>query len=201
MTSTRRRGAALEEAILEAGWEQLVEQGYAGFTFEAVAERARTSKAVLYRRWPDKETLMLAVLGHSEVGKPTQIPNTGSLREDVIALLRAANAKIGDLMPALFSTILGAYFNETRTTLAELRATFLGSRAAAMEQIVQQAIDRGEIPPDGLAPRIVTLPFDLIRHELFMNLHPASEATIIDIVDTVFLPLVFATDESHNERQ
>ena len=201
MTSTRRRGAALEEAILEAGWEQLVEQGYAGFTFEAVAERARTSKAVLYRRWPDKETLMLAVLGQSEVGKPTQIPNTGSLREDVIALLRAANAKIGDLMPALFSTILGAYFNETRTTLAELRATFLGIRAAAMEQIVQQAIDRGEIPPDGLAPRIVTLPFDLIRHELFMNLHPASEATIIDIVDTVFLPLVFATDESHNERQ
>src|SRR5664279_1296951 len=95
MTATRRRGAALEEAILEAGAKQLVENGYPGFTFEAIAERAKTGKAVLYRRWPDKEALLLAVLAHQGFGTPAEIPDTGSLREDVITLLRSAN-RLGD---------------------------------------------------------------------------------------------------------
>src|SRR5690625_6254525 len=83
MASTRRRGAALEEAILAAGWEQLREAGYGGFTFEAIAERAQTGKAALYRRWPDKESLLRAVLTHSYLGRPREVPDTGELRGDV----------------------------------------------------------------------------------------------------------------------
>src|SRR6187551_7596 len=101
MTATRRRGPALEDAILDAGWDQLTSAGYAGFTFEALAERAKTGKAVLYRRWPDKEALLLAVLAHRGFGAPVEVPDTGSLREDVITVLRAAN-RWGDSIAALF---------------------------------------------------------------------------------------------------
>lgn len=187
MTVTRRRGSALEDAILDSGWEQLIEEGYSAFTFEAIAERAKTGKAVLYRRWPDKESLLLAVLAHRHFGTPINVPDTGSLREDVITLLRSAN-RLGDSVAALFSTILGAHFDETEITPAQLRARILGDRSLAMTQIVQHAIERGELTAD-LHPRVLNVPFDLFRNELLMNLCRVPEETIIDIVDTVFLPL------------
>lgn len=192
MAATRRRGPALEAAILDAGWEQLIEEGYPGFTFEAVAERAKTGKAVLYRRWPDKEALLLAVLAHQGFGVPTEIPDTGSLRDDVLTLLRSANQR-GDRAAALFSTILSAYFNNELTlTPARLRAQLFGDHSQALTQVVQQAVNRGELPPEGLPPRIAMLPSSLLRHELIMNLSRVPDETIVDIVDTVFLPL--ATD-------
>ena len=187
MTATRRRGTALEAAILDAGWRQLMEHGYPGFTFEAVAERAKTGKAVLYRRWPDKEALLLAVLAHQGFGTPVEIPDTGTLRGDVIAVLRMANQR-GDSGAALFSTILGAYYDETETTPAQLHARLFGDSARAMTQIIERAIQRGELTGT-LPPRVTALPVDLVRHELIMNLRRVPERTIIDIVDTVFLPL------------
>ena len=187
MTATRRRGTALEDAILDAGWEQLLAEGYDAFTFEAVADRAKTGKAVLYRRWPDKESLLLAVLANRGFLVPVEVPDTGSLREDVLTLLRSAN-RAGDSAAGLFSTILGAYFGETRTTPAQLRARLLGEGSVAMAQVIQQAIARGEVASD-LPPRVVSLPGDLLRHEFIMNLSRVPEETIVDIVDTVFLPL------------
>ena len=187
MTGTRRRGTNLEGAILDAGWAVLLAQGYDGFAFEAVAERARTGKAALYRRWPDKETLLLAVLANQGLGVPAVVPDTGSLREDVLTLLRSAN-RLGDSAAGLFSTILGAYFNATETTPAQLRARLLGDGSVAMAQVVQHAIERGELPT-ALPPRVVSLPGDLLRHEVIMSLGRVPDETIVDIVDTVFLPL------------
>ena len=190
MAATRRRGAALEAAILDAGWDQLIEEGYPGFTFEAIAERAKTGKAVLYRRWSDKQALLLAVLAHRGFSAPAEIPDTGSLREDVLTLLRAANQR-GERAAALFSTILSAYFNDELTlTPARLRAQLFGDQSRALTQVVQHAVNRGELPPEGIPPRIARLPADLLRHELIMNLSRVPEETIVDIVDTVFLPLV-----------
>jgi len=187
MTATRRRGAALEEAILDAGWDQLLAEGYDKFAFESVAERAKTGKAVLYRRWPDKESLLLAVLANRGFLVPVEVPDTGSLREDVLTLLRSAN-RAGDSAAGLFSTILGAYFNETETTPAQLRARLLGEGSVAMAQVIQQAIARGEVAA-ALPPRVVSLPGDLLRHEFIMNLRRVPDETTVDIVDTVFLPL------------
>lgn len=187
MKATRRRGTALEEAILDAGWDQLLEGGYAGFTFEAIAQRAQTGKAALYRRWQDKETLLLAVLAHSYLGIPSEVPDTGSLREDVLALLRSAN-RLGDSAAAVLSTILGAYFDETRTAPSQLRARLLGDRSLAMPRIVERATERGELAI-ALPARVLALPFDLFRHELIMNLGRVPDEIIVDIVDTVFLPL------------
>ena len=58
----RRRGAALENALLDAAWDELVEKGYDGFTIESVAERAQTARAVIYRRWATKPELMRAAI-------------------------------------------------------------------------------------------------------------------------------------------
>ena len=198
MAIRRRRGTELETAILDAGWKQLLEGGYLGFTFEAIAERAETGKAAVYRRWPNKEALLLAVLSHSYLGMPPTIDDTGSLRGDVIARLRSANHRLGDSAAAVLSTMLGTYFDGSGSAPAQLRTRILGDRAATMETIVDRAIARGELTA-ALPARVLALPFDLVRHEMVMNLGQVDDSTVDEIVDTVFLPLAHALQAQANE--
>jgi AcrR family transcriptional regulator len=83
----RRRGEELEAALLEAAWEELAEAGFARLTMESVAARAKTGVAVLYRRWPNKDELVLTTLRHHGTTHPVESPDTGSLRGDMIGLL------------------------------------------------------------------------------------------------------------------
>lgn len=187
--SQRRRGRALEGALLDAAWAELTERGYDGFTIDAVAARAGTSRAVLYRRWPGKQELVLAALVY-EGGKDVVVtPDTGSLRGDVIAVLQQANKVRVGLAMQLF-TQLGGFYRETGTSLADLSAFVQGGRDAVLEQAIQRAIDRGEIDPERVTERIARLPVDLFRHEILMTLQPLPEEAIEEIVDTIFLPLL-----------
>src|ERR1700733_10146679 len=85
----RRRGPELESALLEAAWNELVEVGFAGLTMESVAARAQTGIAVLYRRWANKDELVLAAIEHYRVVRPIALPDTGTLRDDLLALMAA----------------------------------------------------------------------------------------------------------------
>lgn len=77
----------MEDAILHATWNELSEVGYNNLTMEGIAARAKTNKAVLYRRWPNKSGLVVAVLRKYLPNPPNEIPNTGNLRNDVLTYL------------------------------------------------------------------------------------------------------------------
>jgi AcrR family transcriptional regulator len=187
--ATRRRGQELEDAILEAALAELIEGGYARFTIERVAERAGTSRHVIYRRWSTRDELALTALRHDVERSRRPVPDTGSLRGDVIALLRQANkTRLG--LVATFGVQLGTYYTETGTTPEQLRKRIFGDRPPAMEVILERAAARGEVDPARLTPRLVTLPADLVRHEALMTLSAVPDATILEIVDNIFLPLV-----------
>jgi AcrR family transcriptional regulator len=187
----RRRGPALEQALLDAAWAELAERGYDDLTIDAVAVRAGTSRAVLYRRWPNKQELVLAALSHEAAKDAVVVPDTGSLRGDVISLLRQAN-KIRVETVTLLLTRLGGFYRQTGSSLDDLRAFVQGGRDGLMDQLIQRAIDRGEIQPEQVTGRIAHLPVDLFRHELVMTLRPVPDETIEEIVDTIFLPLLEA---------
>jgi AcrR family transcriptional regulator len=74
---TRRRGSKLESALLQAAWDELTEVGYAALTMEGVAVRANTSRAVPYRRWPNRPELVVAALRHHTAMAPLDLPDTG----------------------------------------------------------------------------------------------------------------------------
>ena len=190
-TQTRRHGAELEAAILDAAWEQLVDEGYEHFTIDAVAARAQTSKPVLYRRWKTREDLLRATARHRGAADATPIPDTGTLRGDLLALLANANTARNP-MAALVSSMLGSYYNQTGPTPAELREAFLSQRSSgsAVAQIVNRAVERGEADPARLTPRILDLPFDLFRNEILMTLKPVPDHVLRQIVDDIFIPLV-----------
>ena len=186
----RRRGQQLEDAILDAAWEQLESGGYVGFTIEAVAERAGTSRPVIYRRWADRDELVGAALAYELGRNPITAPNTGSLREDVIEMLRAANAARSRLIPVL-SVLVGSYFTSGGLSFADLRArVFDNQPRGAFDQILDRAVARGEVDASRITRRVRTVAFDLFRHDLLMTLRPLTDDDITEIVDQVFLPLV-----------
>jgi AcrR family transcriptional regulator len=186
-TGQRRRGAALESAILDAGWDQLIEAGYGRFTIEAVAARSGSARSVLYRRWPTRTALLEAVIRHRGAVDAIPIPDTGSLRGDVLAVLADFNARRSRIIGG-FAALFGAYFDEAGGSPQQLRALFMSDGPSAMETIVERAVRRGELAATPPA-RIVELPADLLRHELFMTMAAVSPETIEEIVDDVFLPL------------
>lgn len=185
----RRRGEELETALLEATWAELAEHGYGALTFDSVARRAGTSRTVVYRRWATKAELTRAAITH--VGRRNQAaaPNTGSLREDMLEVLRDANGKrIG--LTALLIAYLGGYFQETGTAPIDLRQAVLGDGPSVLDEIVDQAIERGEVRAERMTPRLRAVAFDLMRHDALMTLQEVPEERLVAIVDEVFLPLV-----------
>ncbi|MFD6158385.1 TetR/AcrR family transcriptional regulator [Nocardia sp. NPDC060256] len=186
----RRRGAALEEALLDAAWAVLREHGYAGFTLEAVAVRAGTSRPVLARRWSGRHEMLHATIAHAGRMRPITTPHTGTLRGDLIALLRELNDSRLDLATVM-GVQLGGYYQETGATLADLREISLSRhRPNVVDEILAAAAERGEIDPARLTPRLRALPVDLLRHHIFMTMQPMNDADIEDIIDSIFLPLV-----------
>ena len=192
----RRRGAELVDAILAAAWDQLREAGYAGFTYEAIADRARTSKPVLYRRWPTRKELLLATFRHYGEGIKTHTPATGSLRGDVLDLLRTAQARRVHDWAILADASLGGWHESGPASPAELRAAMIGDRADVMRQIIQRADERGEVDASRIPDRVISLPFDLFRHEAIMTLAAIPDESIVAIVDQIYLPLVAHYQES-----
>ncbi|SDK17891.1 TetR/AcrR family transcriptional regulator [Streptomyces indicus] len=186
-TATRRRGQALEGALLDAAWEVLVEQGYSGFTFEAVAARAGTSRPVLYRRWPTREDLLLASL--AKHWRPLPVPDTGSLREDALTLLRTLNAERGRLV-ILLRVQLTDYFRDTGSSFEDLRNRLRPQGEPPFRTIVGRAVERGELPAAPRSPRVLDLPFDLVRHDMLLKMGAVPDESLVEIVDEVWLPLL-----------
>src|SRR6478736_4610075 len=182
----RRRGQELEDAILAAGWTQLLDGGYHAFTIDAVAEKAETSRSVIYRRWPDRDSLLDATLTYGlNQGRDTTPPDTGSLRGDMIESLRRSNRSRAAIAP-LMSVFMGAYYADSGRTFADIRARALGDRAAgSLDTILERAIARGEADPAKLTPRVRSVAVDLYRHDLLMTAAALSDEAIAEIVDEV----------------
>lgn len=187
----RRRGEELEAALLEAAWAELAEVGFAKLTMESVAIRAKTGVAVLYRRWPNKDNLVMAAIRHYGTTRPVEIPDTGSLRGDMFALLGAVNDARSPLTVVATATFAGLLAS-TGLTPAEVRAQIMSDRPFWSQEIFRRAHQRGEIDQDTIPAAVLTMPFDLLRHDLLMTLKPLPADRITAIIDNLFMPLVAA---------
>jgi len=138
---------AKTEAIRAAVLDELAEQGYGRLSMEAVAKRAGVGKSALYRRWPSKQQMVIDVASELSVAM-VELPDSGSLRGDVLAALRA----VADwLTHPQFSRIVPDLVAEARRDEALARAmadTIGGPRRARAVVLLDRAVARGELPPD-----------------------------------------------------
>jgi AcrR family transcriptional regulator len=191
VTGTRRRGEELEATILDAAWAEIAENGYARLTMEGVAARAHTGKQVVYRRWADRSQLAIAAIRHTLGPLVPEVPRTGSLREDVLAVLRRMAARGRQNRPDLFYGLLAE--------APEADTGFFTILPGVIREVLDNAVARGELAHADLPDRVVSLPVDLLRYEGLRNAHRWAEGTteaeieqaLAAILDDVFLPLVF----------
>ncbi|MGN9781787.1 TetR/AcrR family transcriptional regulator [Nonomuraea sp. ZG12] len=184
----RRRGEALNSAIFQATLDELAEGGYAQLTMERVAERARASKASLYRRWPTRVTLVMAAVYHS-LPDMVSVPDTGSLREDLLDVLRRSSAALsgpaGEAMRGLLSEVL-----RDESVAQAFRENSQGASRKMMAEIARRAVERGEIDPAAVTPRRLDSGQALIRQYFLFHGPPIPDRLIVDVVDEVMVPLL-----------
>ena len=195
-SGTRRRGEVLVDAILQAAWDELNEAGYSHLTMEAVARRAKTDKAAVYRRWPSKAKLVVAAL-QKHLPKPIEdIPHTGSLRGDVLALFHEVIQPMQLISAETFHGLMTEFLGQKLfSTFSQVKLSGGFEKwNATMRQILKNAESRGEVHNvERITPRILSLPADLLRYEVLITHEPLSDATAAEIVDDIFLPLVYSS--------
>ncbi|GAA2259863.1 TetR/AcrR family transcriptional regulator [Actinomadura luteofluorescens] len=186
---SRRRGAALEEAILRAAAEVLRESGAGGLTMDEVARRAGTNKNAIYRRWPNRVALGVAAYRRLADAEIT-VPDTGSLRNDALDLLRRANSTWSSPYGEILRGLIAAA-GSAPEVLAELRDGGGGAYEAAWLTVLGRAVARGEAAAEALHPRVASVPVALLRNEYMARGVPAvPDGVLVEIVEEVFLPLV-----------
>lgn len=183
---TRRRGDALLEAIYAAVMDELAEVGYPALSIERIAERARTGKASIYRRWPTRLDLVLDALDRV-MPRYDEVPDTGSVRDDLLLVLR----RIAETMSSRAGAAAKACIEGTDDELARaMRERLLPPRKAMMVRILERAAERGEIRPDAVTQRIAEAGPMLLHGELLQRGTPIPDEAVVAIVDEVLLPLL-----------
>lgn len=187
--ASRRRGAELESAILRAAVDELSESGYPGLTMDRVARRAGTNKNAIYRRWPNRAALGVAAYQRLATEK-LRPPDTGALRDDALALLRRVNCDLSSPQAEILRGLLAGVGDEPEL-LARLHDAVADGGSGVWLTIVGRAVARGEVPPEALHPRVVTVALALLRNEyVTRGLTTVPDDVLVEIVDEIYLPLL-----------
>src|SRR3954462_9387414 len=135
-----------EVEILDAALEVLADVGYDRLTMDAVAQRAKASKATLYRRWNGKVSLVIDALHHHHQHEAASIApvDTGSLRGDLIESYCGTGGLTDKPEVAAFGAILTAVMRDPEFAAA-FRRDVVGPKLEASKVVFQRAIERGEI--------------------------------------------------------
>ena len=168
---------------MDAAAELLLTRGLSAVSMDAVAERAGVSKATIYRWWPTKESLALDALYTEWAAVQPGPRNTGTLRGDLLSLLRPW-ARLATSKP--YGRVIGALITEAQTDpafAAEYRLRVVEPRRDQTRAIFRRAIERGEIPPDTKVEVAIDLVYGPLYHRLLHGHAPLNDRFVRDVVD------------------
>jgi AcrR family transcriptional regulator len=142
----RPRSEQAEQAIIEATLDLFAEQGFEGACVEAVAARAGVGKATIYRRWPNKEELLLAAFG--SLKSPYPEPKGVSARDDLVAMLTVMCADRADPRKARRYALLLGEGEKYPRLMARYKETVVEPRRDVMRAVIRRGIESGELRAD-----------------------------------------------------
>ncbi len=171
-----------QDVVLQATLDVIAEQGVMGISVDTVAARTGVSKATIYRHWGSRARLIFAAI--SSLQPDMLEPDTGSLRDDLSALLHHLVAYFDTPTVArVFPSFLDAAVRDRE--LAELRQKTLRLGRSSFERVVRRGIDRGELPADADVHLVIDLARAPIIYRRVVAQTPVAPAEIEPIVDAV----------------
>lgn len=179
----RPRSEEAHAAILAASIDLIRDVGYDAVTMEGIAARAGVGKATVYRRWKSREALVVEAIGRIVAAVPD--PDTGSTREDLMALMTATLRMYEDPASAALLSGLVAAMARSAPIAHAVRTGFVGMREEAMRRVLRRGIARGDLPGGMDLELALHLLLGPMLYRFLITGGPVDAALAADCVDTV----------------
>ena len=176
-----------EQEILDAALEVLGEVGYDRLTMDAVAQRAKASKATLYRRWTSKATLVVDALASQKTTPP--IPDTGDLRSDLLTAFCGMGGLTDHDTTSTFGAVMTALSTDPEFA-REFRTRVLLPKSQLSRTVFQRARERGEVRDDIDLDLVAPALAGIVLHRIFVMGEKPVPTLIEHVVDQIILPAV-----------
>ncbi|GAB7045505.1 TetR/AcrR family transcriptional regulator [Catenuloplanes indicus] len=187
----RKRDHGRDGEILDAALHMLAEVGYAGMTMSAVAARARAGKSTFYRRWPTKAELVLDAIGHlgRERVDLDRLPDTGTLRGDLMGLFRATSTEDAEYQFAVMAGLASALSQDLGLAAAAHEA-IVEPWAVANRVLMRRAMNRGEIDARADIETLAQVIPSMAAYRALLQRRPFDRQFLASVVDGVLLAAV-----------
>jgi AcrR family transcriptional regulator len=164
--------------------ELLAERGLGAMSIEEIAARAGVGKATIYRRWPSKGLLALDAFVASFAAQQP-LPDTGTLRGDLTAALRAwVRAVTVTPMGSVLAGLIGEAQHDP-SLRAAWRDRVLEPLRRRHRIMLDRAVDRGEISASVDQEVVLDLFFGAAQHRLLLGHLPLDDTFVVDVVDVI----------------
>jgi len=181
----RPRSEPTRRAILEAALDLIETDGYGRLTMEGIAKRAAVSKQTIYRWWPSPAAVLMEALNERA---SMLIPHRdlGSFEPNLRSFVRrtvAAHKDSGSLVASLM-----AEAQRDQQFAATFRDQFLARRRAALREVFDTAIQRGELDTDASIDLLVEIALGTVWYRL-LGKHGALSRRFADRLTDALLVL------------
>jgi AcrR family transcriptional regulator len=176
---SHRRGEHVRRTVLAAAFEELAANGFDGATVAGVAKRSGVHETTVYRRWVTRENLLVAPNPHRR-GDAIPAPDTGSTREDLLAMVRGVIAYVRS---AEGMAVLRAALLPVDDAYAGAREAFWARRLDALSPVVMRGIERGDVRADIDARLLLEMLVAPIHGRLLLTGEPVDDDFAQQLVD------------------
>jgi len=180
--------SARHDAICTAVFELLSEVGYDRMSMDAVAARARASKATIYRAWPTKPDMVIDAVIHHFGGTP-QAPDTGSLRGDLLAIMNGACRFASSSDGAVLAGLMSASTHHPELSRTLHRCVY-EMKNPIHETIITRARERGEVPSSVGPDLLHEVLHALVLTRKLWDCEPFDDEYVVHVVDDVLIPVL-----------
>lgn len=192
--SGRRLDETRDPVILRAALDGLADVGYDRLTMDDIAARARAGKGALYRRWPSKASLIIdAIAAWRREIAPQEVPDTGSLRGDLDALVAGIPDWDEDSrrMALVVSGLVTAAGRDPELGAA-LSGPVIEVPLKTIRDVLERAVRRGEIPPERDLDLVAETVLALNVFQMVVRGESPDRTFVRRVMDEILLPLVTA---------
>ncbi|OBJ34543.1 TetR/AcrR family transcriptional regulator [Mycolicibacter heraklionensis] len=170
---TGARSDRIHQAILDATAQLLDEGGYAATTVDAIAARSGASKATIYKHWPSRTAVAAEAFG-AMMAQDLPLPDTGSAVGDLTEQVVRVSAFYASARGDVFAQLLAACV-EDPAGAAYFREYFLDGRRAAISELWQRGVTRGDVDADIAIDDVIDLLFGPLIFRRMTGHYPLTE--------------------------
>jgi AcrR family transcriptional regulator len=192
-TRGRPRDPQRRRAILDAAMALIAEVGYDRMTVDAIAARSGVSKPTLYRRWPHGKPELVADAIRERHAERVPMPDTGSLRGDLLALIEAQTGKLLDEVHLACGLV--TQLRASEELAAVMRDHVIAAERARYETLLERARERGELPAGHVSPLFADVAGSIVFGRVTITGEPVDRAFVEELVDQVLLPILNLTPQ------